>query len=81
MHIEYNRNACSGWFQCVQKWDAFEMNVSAEKADLEDAEERDNGVFVREIPENRESEAMSAAETCPVNAIIVFDEDGNQISP
>jgi ferredoxin len=80
MRVEYDRSACSGWFQCVQEWDAFSMNVAAGKADFEGAEENDAGVMVRDVPEGAEEEAKAAAEECPVDAIIVY-EDGTQVAP
>lgn len=81
MRVEYDRHACSGWFQCVQKWDAFKMNMSEEKADLENAVETEDQIFVREIDPNIENEVKEAAESCPVDAIIVYDNKGNQIVP
>lgn len=80
MHIKYDRNTCTGMFQCVHEWDAFEENRDAGKANLSDAEETENGVFVREIPEDAEFNAKMAARVCPVEAIRVFD-DGEQIVP
>lgn len=80
MKVEYDRLACSAWFQCVQEWDAFQMNMAAGKADLEGADETEDGVFVREVPEGAEDEAVAAAESCPVNAITVY-EDGEQVAP
>ena len=81
MKVEYDRTACAAWFQCVQKWDAFEMNMTAGKADLEDAEETEDGLFVREIPTGAEEKARAAAEACPVDAIRLLDDDGEQILP
>lgn len=81
MRIEYNRLACTGWFQCVQEWDAFEMNMAAGKATLEGGEQADDGVFVREVPENEEENARAAAEACPENAIVLYDEAGEQLVP
>jgi ferredoxin len=80
MKIEYHRRACSGWFQCVQEWDAFSMNVIDGKAEFENAEEADPGVMVRDVPKGEEEAAKAAAESCPVDAIIVY-EDGEQIIP
>ncbi|MFC7228842.1 ferredoxin [Salinirubellus salinus] len=81
MRIEYDRDTCIGMFQCVAEWDAFERDESAGKAVLADSEEREEDVFVREIPEDAEFDAKFAARVCPVDAIRVFDDDGEQIIP
>jgi ferredoxin len=80
MKVEYDRNACTGWFQCVQKWDALSMNVAEGKADFEGAEEDEDGLLVRDVPEDAEDAATEAAEACPVDAIVVY-ENGEQIVP
>ena len=81
MKIEYDRTACSAWFQCVQEWDAFEMNMMAGKADLEGAEEVKDDLFVLKIPADVEKKAKAATETCPVDAIRLLDDDDEQILP
>lgn len=81
MQVEYDRLACGGWFQCVQKWDAFDMNMAEGKADLTDADETGDGVHVREISEELEDMAKAAAESCPVDAIKIYDDDGEQLVP
>ncbi|MFC6724818.1 ferredoxin [Halobium palmae] len=83
MRIEYDRDTCIGMFQCVDEWAAFERNLDDGKADLvggepdegEDGEE----VFVREVPEDEEFEAEFAARSCPVDAIRLYDDDGEQV--
>lgn len=80
MRVEYDRTACAGWFQCVQEWGAFEMDMQAGKADLKDSEQGDDDVFRREVPAELEAEAKAAAETCPVDAIKIYD-DGELIVP
>lgn len=81
MKVEYDRTTCTAWFQCVQKWEAFEMNMLAGKADLNEADEINEGLFVREVPAAEEDKAKDAAENCPVNAIRILDDDGEQILP
>ena len=81
MRIEYNRDTCIGMFQCVAEWDAFERDESAGKAVLTDSEEVEPGLFAREVPEDAELDAKLAARSCPVDAITVYDDDGNQIVP
>lgn len=80
MRVEYDQAECDGWFQCTQKWDALEMNMADGKAELTGAEEMENGVFVREIPEDAEDAVRAAAEACPVDAIRVYEGD-EQIIP
>lgn len=79
MRIEYDRDTCIGMFQCVAEWDAFERDESAGKAVLVESEEREEDLFVREIPEDAEFEAKFAARVCPVDAIRVYDDDGDQV--
>ncbi|RDI71843.1 ferredoxin [Halopelagius longus] len=79
MRIEYDRDTCIGMFQCVDEWEAFEKNVDDGKADLAGAEETEDGVFVLEVPEGEEFEAEFAARVCPVDAIELYDDDGEQV--
>jgi ferredoxin len=81
MKIEYDRETCIGMFQCVDEWDAFVKNLDDGKADLEAAEEVDDQLFVREVPEDAEFDAKFAARVCPVDAITVYDDDGEQLIP
>lgn len=80
MEVRYDRTTCTGWFQCVQEWDAFQMDVVNGKADLEESKENEDNIFVRVVPDGFEEEAVAAAEACPVNAIEVYDE-GEKIAP
>lgn len=79
MRVEYNRDTCIGMYQCVEEWDAFEANKTDGKADLKDSDEREEDLFVREIPEDEEADAKFAARVCPVDAIAIYDDDGEQI--
>jgi ferredoxin len=79
MHIEYDRDTCIGMFQCVAEWDGFEKDLDAGKAILVDGEEADDDLFRREIPEDAELDAKFAARACPVDAIRVYDDDGEQV--
>lgn len=74
MKIEYDRAACAGWFQCVQKWDEFKMDMVAGKAELLDSVEREEDVFVREVPTGAEEKARAAVNACPVDAIAILEE-------
>ena len=79
MRIEYDRDTCIGMFQCVAEWDGFERDSDAGKAVLVDGEEDGKDVFVREVPEGAELDAKFAARACPVDAIEVYDDDGEQV--
>ena len=81
MRVEFDRNTCIGMFQCVAEWDAFEKDEDAGKADLADSEETEDGVFVRDVPDGAELDAKFAARTCPVDAITIYDDDGEQLIP
>jgi len=81
MRIEYDRDTCIGMFQCVAEWDAFERDEEAGKAVLADSEETEPGRFVREVPADAELDAKFAARTCPVDAITVYDDNGEQLVP
>ena len=79
MRVEYDRDTCVGMFQCVAEWDAFEENRDAGKAELPDAEEIEPGVFSLEVPDGAELDAKFAARTCPVDAIRLYDDDGDRV--
>lgn len=81
MKIEFDRDTCIGMFQCVAEWDGFERDEDAGKAILVDGEEESEDTFVREVPEGEELDAKFAARTCPVDAIILYDDDGEQLIP
>ena len=81
MQVEYDYDTCIGMFQCVAEWDAFERDEDAGKAVLADSEETDSDVFVREVPDDAELDAKFAARSCPVDAITIYDEDGEQLIP
>jgi len=81
MRVEYDYDTCIGMFQCVAEWDAFERDEDAGKAVLADSEETDSDVFVREVPDDAELDAKFAARSCPVDAITIYDEDGEQLIP
>jgi ferredoxin len=68
-------------FQCVAEWDAFEEDEDAGKAVLADSSEVEPDVFERAVPEDAELDAKFAARTCPVDAIVVYDDDGEQLVP
>ncbi|MDS0296094.1 ferredoxin [Halogeometricum luteum] len=79
MKIRYDRDTCIGMFQCVDEWDAFEKNLDDGKADLAGAEEVEDGVFEVEVPEDEEFDAEFSARVCPVDAIELYDDDGEQV--
>ena len=79
MYVEYEQDTCIGMFQCVAEWDGFEKDLDAGKAVLVDSEEAEEDLFRREIPEDAELDAKFAARACPVDAIRVYDDDGEQV--
>ncbi|WP_266079415.1 ferredoxin [Haladaptatus caseinilyticus] len=79
MKIEYDRNTCTGMYQCTAEWEEFVENRQEGKADLLESKEVEDGIFVRDVPEGAEFDAEMAARVCPVDAIKVFDDDGEQI--
>ncbi len=81
MKVEFDEDTCIGMYQCVAEWDAFSKDKSAGKAVLEDGEEEQAGMFVRDVPEDAELDAKFAARTCPVDAIAIYDDDGEQLIP
>ena len=79
MRIEYDRDTCVGMFQCVAEWDAFERDLDAGKATLVDAEAVEEDVVSLEVPDGEELDAKFAARTCPVDAIRLYDDDGERV--
>ena len=79
MKIRYDRDTCIGMFQCVDEWDAFEKNLDDGKADLAGAEEVEDGIFEVEVPDDAEFDAEFSARVCPVDAIELYDDDGEQV--
>ena len=79
MRVEFDRDTCIGMYQCVAEWDAFEKNLNDGKADLADSEETDDDLFVVKVPDGEELDAKFAARACPVDAIEVYDDDGEQV--
>ena len=81
MRIEFDRDTCIGMFQCTDEWEAFRENRDDGKADLADGDRTDENVFVREVPADAELDAEFAARACPVDAIALYDDDGEQVIP
>lgn len=79
MYVEFDRDTCIGMYQCVAEWDAFEKNMADGKADLNGSDEERDDVFVLTVPADEALDAKFAARTCPVDAIAVYDDDGEQI--
>ena len=79
MRVEFDRDTCVGMYQCVAEWDAFEKDLNDGKADLAGSTEEDEDLFVVEVPDDEEFDAKFAARVCPVDAIEVYDDDGEQV--
>lgn len=81
MRVEFDRATCTGMFQCVHEWDAFTQDRDAGKAVLEGGEPVEGDRFVRDVPPDTEFDAKMAARVCPVEAITVYADDGEQLVP
>ncbi|WEL18573.1 Ferredoxin [Halorhabdus sp. SVX81] len=81
MRIAFDRETCIGMFQCVVEYDAFERDEDAGKAVLVDGEETDDGMVTLDVAADEELDAKFAARTCPVDAITVYDDEGEQLVP
>ena len=81
MRIEFDRDTCIGMFQCVAEYDAFEKDVDAGKAVLAGAETAEEDLFVLAVPDDERLDATFAARSCPVDAIRLYDDDGERIVP
>ncbi|WP_254544941.1 ferredoxin [Halomarina pelagica] len=81
MRVEFNRDTCIGIYNCVAEWEKFQKDLEEGKADLVGSEEIDTNIFVLEVPEGEEFEAEMAGRVCPVDAITVYDDEGNQTVP
>ncbi len=69
MKVEVKRSLCISVASCVQ-------------TDPETFELDDEGIAVVKDPtSNNKEKILQAAKSCPVNAIIVYDDDGKQIWP
>jgi len=79
MKVRFDRDTCIGMFQCVAEWDAFAEDTDAGKADLQGGEQVEPDVFERAVPAEAELDAKFAARVCPVDAIEVYDDDGERL--
>ncbi len=69
MKVKVERDLCISVASCVQ-------------ADPETFELDDEGIATVKNPNsNNQKKILQAAKSCPVNAIIVYDDDGKQIWP
>ncbi|MFC6823802.1 ferredoxin [Halopelagius fulvigenes] len=81
MKVEFDRSTCTGIFNCVHEWEQFVEDRDAGKASLVGSKEVSSDLYAREIPEDEEFEAEMAARVCPVDAITIYDDEGEQIVP
>jgi len=79
MKVRFDRDTCIGMFQCVAEWDAFTEDTDAGKADLQGSQAVEPDIFEREVPADAELDAKFAARACPVDAIELYDDDGEQL--
>jgi len=81
MRVEFDRDTCAGFFNCVAEWEAFIEDRSAGKATLVNSDETAPDMYVREVPNDEELDAKMAAQVCPVDAITIYDDSGTQLVP
>lgn len=80
--IVYDRTGCIGAGTCeALDPEDFEL-VEDGLADLKGGEEVKDGIWEKDIPEDKKEEALDAAKGCPVNVIKIVDTDsGEQVYP
>jgi ferredoxin len=71
--IEYDREKCIGAATCTVFYKKFKL-VKDGKADLIGSK-KEGDLFVLEVSEKDLKKVKEAAESCPVNAIHVYDGD------
>jgi len=81
MYVEFDRDTCTGIFNCVHEWEKFVEDRDAGKATLVGSEETDPALYVREVPDSEKFDAEMAARVCPVDAITIYDDEGEQVVP
>ena len=81
MHAEFNRDTCAGVFNCVRERTEFVEDRDAGKATLVGSEGTESDLYDREVPDGQEFDAEMAARVCPVDAITIYDDDGEQLVP
>lgn len=81
MYVEFDRDTCTGIFNCVHEWEKFIEDRDAGKATLVGSDEREPGLYIRDVPDGAEFDAEIAGRVCPVDAITIYDEEGNQLVP
>lgn len=81
MHVEFDRDTCTGIFNCVHEWEQFIEDRDAGKATLVGSDEVETDLYAREVPEGDEFDAEMAARVCPVDAITLYDDEGQQVAP
>ena len=70
MKLEFDKKKCIGSGACVaQSPYYFQLRKDEGKAELQHSQEQEDDVYVADVEEGREQEAIEAAAACPVNAI------------
>lgn len=78
--IIHSREECIGCGVCSNLApDFWEMNYDDNKVDLKNSVEKD-GKFVLEIPEEAVEQNKSAAESCPIDIIHIYDDNEKDIT-
>jgi ferredoxin len=81
MHVEFDRGTCTGIFNCVHEWEKFIEDRDAGKATLVGSDETESKLYVRDVPEDEEFDGEMAARVCPVDAITIYSDEGEQLVP
>lgn len=81
MYVEFDRDTCTGIFNCVHEWEKFVEDRDAGKATLVESDEFETDHYRRDVPDGDEFDAKMAARVCPVDAITIYDEEGEQLVP
>ena len=76
MQVEFNRDTCTGIFNCVHGWERFVEDHDAGKTTLVGSDEAESDLYVRTIPEDEKFDAKMAAQVCPVDAITIYGDKG-----
>jgi len=76
--VEYTRGECIGAFACVAVLPKYWEVAQDGKANLIGCK-KDGDKYIIEIDESELEQMKLSAESCPVNVIHIYDEDGNKI--
>lgn len=83
--VSVDRNLCIGAGPCVfAAGTVFELDAEQKAVILQKGDKKDSGPVVRgELADDMVTDdaLMAAAQACPVRAVLLHDEEGNQLYP